>query len=266
MTKKNKIIDKENDNLLKNEKVKVEKNKVKVEKVKVEKVKVEKVKVEKVKIEEVKAEEIEEEQIEIEDIVTIDSFKSKEILHYKMLEKFFSSTSDEIQTMINIINSNHLISLRFLDWFVTRYCYIYKFSINVNNKYVKENNFNINISYKAQLKSFKKKYFDPFRRKKKFYYTSDKNNSVILTTLGQLNFFRWAITYDIIKYTETNYKTIIEKYNHVNSFFTKNIIDNNTQSTSDETNKAISNDSNDSKKSEEKYNYPQVSRNIFLEF
>lgn len=124
MTKKNKIVDKENDNFLKNEKVKVE-----------------------------------EDQIEIEDIVTIDSFKSKEILHYKMLEKFFSTTLDEIQTMINIINSNHLISLRFLDWFVTRYCYIYKFSINVNNKYVKENNFNINISYKAQLKSFKKKIF-----------------------------------------------------------------------------------------------------------
>ncbi len=173
-------------------------------------------------------------QYDISDVITIKEFKTKELMHYKKLDNFFSScTKEENQLMVDIINGTHLISLRFLDWFVTRYCFLYKLAINVSNPYVKQDNFNINISYKAQLKSFKKKYFDPFRRKKKFYYVCEKNNLVLLTTLGQLNFFRWAISNDIIKYTETNYRTIITKISHVNTYFKKNIIENSSYSTSD---------------------------------
>jgi hypothetical protein len=169
------------------------------------------------------------------DVITLKEFKTKELMHYRKLDIFFSNcTNDENNIMVDIINGKNLISLRFLDWFVTRYSYLYKLSINVNNTYIKQDDFNINISYKAQLKSFKKKYFDPFRRKKKFYYINEKNNLVLLTTLGQLNFFRWAISYDIIKYADNNYKFIIGKLSHVNKYFKKNIIENNSFSTSDE--------------------------------
>jgi len=214
---------------------------------------------------------------ELVDIIKISEFKSKELIYYNMLDKYFNNcTNDEITTMIDIINGNNLISLRFLDWFVTRYCYLYKFTINVNNLYKKENNFNINISYKAQLKSFKKKYFDPFRRKKKFYYHYSKNNLLLLTTIGQLNFFRWAINNDIIKYTTDNYKTIIEKYTHVNSYFKKNLIENNsiTTTTSDENcslsksdNTDVDNKSNKNiEVNSSKYKNPVIARNILLEF
>ncbi len=172
---------------------------------------------------------------DISDLITIKDFKAKELMHYKKLDNFFSNcTKEENQLMVDIINGTHLISLRFLDWFVTRYCFLYKLSIGVENRHSKQNDFNINISYKAQLKSFKKKYFDPFRRKKKFYYVCEKNNLVLLTTLGQLNFFRWAISYDIIKYTETNYRVIITKVNHVNKYFKKNLLENGSYGTSDE--------------------------------
>jgi hypothetical protein len=166
-----------------------------------------------------------------EDIIEISQLKGKEIWHYSMLEKFFINCEIPIiQKMVDIINGNHLISLRFLDWFVTRYCYLYKTNINVNNKFTKQNNFNINISYKAQLKSFTKKYFDPFKRKKKFVFTLDKFNVSFLTTLGQLNFFRWAISNDVINCTETNYRDIIAKYEHVNSFFKKHSSNSSTNS------------------------------------
>lgn len=171
--------------------------------------------------------------IEYDDIISIDQFKKKEKMLYEILTNFFNKcTNEQFEMIINIINGNHKISLRFLDWFVTRYCYLYKLSISVKNIYNNESNFNINISYKAQLKSFKKKYFDPFRRKKKFYYEYNKNNYPILTTLGQLNFFRWALYNDIIKYTEDNYKLINDKINHVNSYFIKNIYDSNSLSVS----------------------------------
>ena len=190
------------------------------------------------------------------DIIDIKSLYGKEIYYYNMLEKFFQNQPDkEIKRMIDIINGSNTVSLRFLDWFVTRYCYLYKLSISINTSFNKENNFNINISYKAQLKSYKKKYFDPFRRKKKFFFIIEKNNNklIILTTIGQLNFFRWAISNDVINYTENNYKNIIIKFNHVNTYFKKNklILDEET--------------SNDDSKESKKNNIPSVVRNIILE-
>ena len=178
-----------------------------------------------------------------DDIIDISQLKGKEIWHYSMLEKFFSTCDlNQIQRMIDIINGNHLISLRFLDWFVTRYCFLYKTTINVTNQFCIQKNFNINISYKAQLKSFTKKYFDPFKRKKKFFFTLEKYKISFLTTLGQLNFFRWAITHDIINNTEINYRIIVSKYDYVNSFFKKH-------SSTNSTNSANSNNSTNSSNS-----------------
>ena len=39
----------------------------------------------------------------------------------------------------------------------------------------------------------------------------------IQTTLGQLNFFKWAIENEVIEYIEQNYKTIEDDMNHRNS-------------------------------------------------
>jgi hypothetical protein len=100
-----------------------------------------------------------------------------------------------------------------------------------------------------------------------------ENNLVILTTIGQMNFFRWALNNDIIKYAFENYRIIIDKYSHVNSYFKKNLIENNSFSTSDE-NIDLSKSDGDleidtTNKTIEvipKYKYPVISRNIFLEF
>lgn len=169
-------------------------------------------------------------------IIKINNFKKKEIMLYDVIKEFYKKCSEEeIIKIINIIEGKYKISLRFLDWFVTRYCYLYKTSIKINNNYNKELDFNINISYKAQLKSFKKNYFDPFRRKNKFEHLFDNYpNYSILTTLGQLNFLKWVLSFDIIKYVENNFDDINKKINHVNSFFKKNIIDNNSLSISSE--------------------------------
>ena len=72
-------------------------------------------------------------------------------------------------------------------------------------------------SYKAQLKSFKKRYFDPFRRKKKFVYNFGTHNKDIITTLGQLNFFKWALENKVVDYIEENYETIEKDMNNRNS-------------------------------------------------
>ena len=134
-------------------------------------------------------------------------FKSqKQLCYFKMVDKFFKKISKElIKKMVDIINADSIISLRVLEWVVTK---SNKKAVNIkigDNEY-----FSINIMYKAQLKSYKKKNFDPFRRDRKFYYNYDINdeNKKVLTTLGQLNFFKWAINNKIIDYVEKHYEDI----------------------------------------------------------
>ena len=242
-----------------------------------------------------KISDIETHDVQENNIIEISNFKKKEKMLYDVINDFFLKCSkEEINKIINIIDGKYKISLRFLDWFVTRYCYLYKTSIPIDNIYNKEQDFNINISYKAQLKSFKKKCFDPFKRKNKFYYSFGEINiltseNLILTTLGQLNFFKWALSFDVIKYVENNFDSINNKISYVNSFFKKNIIDNTTssiiysdelkskQSKSDNNIQKISNSDLDSKilcveknslselKKKVYTNYPIVARNIFVE-
>lgn len=145
---------------------------------------------------------------------------TKEKYYYIFIKKFFKSLDQQkIDKMINIVNEKSKISLRQLDWFVTRYS-----NKNIKNKKItykltnetKEddvNNFNVHISYKAQLKSYRKKYFDPFRRRSKFYFNfnideTKKTKKQLLTTIGQLNFFRWAFQYEVIDYVEQHYDEI----------------------------------------------------------
>ncbi len=147
-------------------------------------------------------------------------FTSKELCYYKTIHKFFKNTGDkEIIRMINIINGESEISLRVLDWFVTRYS---KRKIDFGDN--QENTldaFDVHISYKSELKSYKKRYFDPFRRRKKFYYplyfkessTDSQEPHLLYTTLGQLNFFMWAISNKIVDYVQKNLEQVSKAMN-----------------------------------------------------
>lgn len=151
------------------------------------------------------------------EINLIKYFTKKELCYYKMIDKFFRKCPDrEIILMIKIINKESSISLRILDWFVTRYS---RKGIDLGfSKNNDEEICDVFINYKAQLKSYKKKYFDPFKRHKKFTYTFKLQDQVckLTTTLGQLNFFKWAITNRIVSYVELELDNIIKAMNSIN--------------------------------------------------
>jgi hypothetical protein len=108
------------------------------------------------------------------------------------------------------IYTNPKISLRVIDWFVTNYSK--KNNINYYLKKIeKKIKFNVYTSYKSQLKSYSKKYFDPFCRRSRIEL--EKQGKKILTTIGQLNFFKWAIENNIIEYIMNNYKIIDDDMN-----------------------------------------------------
>ena len=143
-----------------------------------------------------------------EDFKSIDDAGDLTVTEYGILgknKKFFSSKRKYLDAMIDIINGQSKISIRDLDWFVANY------SKKKNTFYKtrsdgKESIFYVNIEYKRQLAAFSKAHFDPFCRKRKIIYnyvdTNGANKIRFKTSIGQLNFFEWAIRNKIIKYVE----------------------------------------------------------------
>ena len=144
----------------------------------------------------------------------------------KSLSKYYE---DELNSkkLLDILENNDKLSLRIIDWFVTNYSKkhnifyeVYKdendkYSFNKTDNFHKQ--FNTYQSYKSQLKSFSKKKFDPFCRRERIHFNLNDNKS-IETTIGQLNFFKWAIENLIIDYIKDNYNVIEEDMN--NSYIT----------------------------------------------
>ena len=113
------------------------------------------------------------------------SISSKDFLMIS-LDKFYKNP-DNINILKPIINGKSKLSLRVIDWFVTNY------SKKFGTSYILDNsNLMVYLDYKSQLKAYSKKQFDPFCRRERIIYKDNDNNEII-TTVGQLNFFRWAI-------------------------------------------------------------------------
>lgn len=116
------------------------------------------------------------------------------------LGKFYGDESDpDCFQHVRRVLCNETISLRILDWFVTNYAKKYNVSFQTEDGRF----FNVFLEYKAQLKSFSKRFFDPFCRGERLEFRG------LHTTVGQLNFFRWSIKHGIVTYC-TNHATDIE--------------------------------------------------------
>ena len=139
------------------------------------------------------------------------------------LHRYYDNKKN-INKLLNIIEDNeNKISLRIIDWFVTNYSkkhnvYYTLYKTDCDKiTFVPDNNtlykqFNTYQSYKSQLKSYSKKRFDPFCRRERINFSYDNDNQVE-TTIGQLNFFKWAIDNLIIDYIKLHYQEIEEDMN-----------------------------------------------------
>ena len=120
-----------------------------------------------------------------------------------------------ISKMLKIITGESKISLRIVDWFATNYAkkYYTLYDIEVNENIRR---FKVYFDYKLKLKAYSKKRFDPFCRWDRISIPY-KNGTFIETTIGQLNFFKWALENKVINYIEENYLDIEKDMNNRNS-------------------------------------------------
>jgi hypothetical protein len=118
--------------------------------------------------------------------------------------------------MLSIINGETNISLRIVDWFVTNYAKKYFTVYDVTTSTGDITRFKVYNEYKLKLKAYSKQRFDSFCRWERIMVPLDDENN-IETTLGQLNFFKWAIENQILDYIRENYVDIERDMNTRNS-------------------------------------------------
>jgi len=147
------------------------------------------------------------------------------------LKAFYSENNyANMKRILPYINGDSSISLRLIDWFVTN------FSKKNYTVYVVERNnssfrFKVFIDYKLRLRAYGKKKFDPFCRWERIAMPYE-NDTKIETTIGQLNFFKWALENNILNFIEEHRREIEEDMNARNLNVTvKNTTSNPTNKT-----------------------------------
>ena len=136
-----------------------------------------------------------------------------ELLLNNLME--FYKDENNINRMLKIITGESKISLRIVDWFATNYAKKYYTLYDIVSS---ENprRFKVYFDYKLKLKAYSKKRFDPFCRWDRISIPY-KNGTCIETTIGQLNFFKWALENKVIHFIEENYEVIEKDMNNRNS-------------------------------------------------
>jgi hypothetical protein len=152
------------------------------------------------------------------------SYTTQNDLLLKNLMTFYKTDLDgefnpnnNLDKMLRIITGESKISLRIVDWFATNYAKkyytLYTIEQSIDNI---ARRFKVYDDYKLKLKAYSKRRFDPFCRWERISipYT---NGTFIETTIGQLNFFKWALENKVVDYIEQNYDTIEKDMNNRNS-------------------------------------------------
>jgi hypothetical protein len=121
----------------------------------------------------------------------------KQELIVSSLQRFYSVRDDKDE-ILKLLEGTSEISLRLIDWFVTNYSKQHNISYILNGQ-----EFLVYTNYKSQLKAYSKKLFDPFCRRERIMFQI-QGYPMFQTTVGKLNFFRWAIEKGVLDYIKLN--------------------------------------------------------------
>lgn len=119
------------------------------------------------------------------------------------LHEFYSSPGN-LEKLLPILQGSSTVSLRLIDYFVTNYAKKMNTSFTQAGKH-----FLVYFNYKRELNAYSKRLFDPFCRRERISFQV-RGMEPFITTVGQLNFFRWFIEKNILEHV-TEQREVIEK-------------------------------------------------------
>jgi len=104
-------------------------------------------------------------------------------------------------------NSTKKLSIRIVNWFVTNYAKQH-FTVYENDG----ERFFVWTRFRSAEDGYSKEMFDPYCRKDRIIIPYDETTQIV-TTIGQLNFFKWAIVNKVIDYIVVHYDEITKDMN-----------------------------------------------------
>lgn len=128
-------------------------------------------------------------------VVEISKLNPKQLELYESLDRFFTEPM-LTDIIIPIQSQQKSICLRTLEHLVTSYSRPDSHNVEYLRSPTDRFPWNLYSSYQDLLKYDNKKKFDPFRRGDRILFK--KGSTELVTTLAQLNFFRWSIQNKVI--------------------------------------------------------------------
>lgn len=156
----------------------------------------------------------------------------KQELIVMSLQTFYSNRKD-LPEIMDLLQGTSIISLRLIDWFVTNYAKRHSIGYLLGGQ-----EFMVYMSYKSQLKAYSKKLFDPFCRRERIMFSLPGTEQFV-TTVGKLNFFRWAIEKNVIEYLKTHREAVELEMNGHMKQLSRSRSTRNTTDTSDDAPKRV---------------------------
>ncbi|AVG46662.1 hypothetical protein [Acanthamoeba polyphaga mimivirus] len=125
--------------------------------------------------------------------------KEKDLLN-NVLE-YYKNNPQHLETFLSVIKGESNVTCTNLDFIV-------------------HNIIDIANEYEIKLHKYSTTYFDVFCRNKKLvFYYGENNNYCFLSSLAQLNFFKWALKNNIVEYANIN----CDKIDRNKRLFIKNL-------------------------------------------
>ena len=135
-----------------------------------------------------------------------------DVLLDRLTQYFTADDYAALDQILPMINGEDDVSLRLVDWFVTNYAKkaVTTYTNSSGRRFV------VHAEYKLRLRSYKKRRFDPFCRWTRIEVPY-RDGALVTTTIGQLNFFKWALDNKVIGFIRENQKGVEADMNSRNS-------------------------------------------------
>jgi hypothetical protein len=122
------------------------------------------------------------------------------------LQDFYTAPGN-LEKLLPILQGSSSVSLRLVDYFVTNYAKKNNTSYMLNGRH-----FLVYFNYKRELNAYSKRLFDPFCRRERIMFQA-RGIDPFVTTVGQLNFFRWFIEKEIFNFVHEHREEIEKDMN-----------------------------------------------------
>ncbi len=138
-------------------------------------------------------------------VVDADDLSRKDEVLLDSVLHWFNQDQSRVKTFSDIVNHRNGLSLRIIDWLITNFSKA--FSVAIESDGLPRN---LCKDYHKNLNAHNKKNFDPFARRRRIQIVLFGREQRV-STIGQLNFFRWFLSKDLVGFLLQN-KTVIEKH------------------------------------------------------